>query len=323
MGNHFAKIQYYSSVTSQEVEWLWYPYIPYGRITIIQGDPGEGKTTFVLQIAARLSTGQPLPECETAVPPHNVIYQSTEDGISDTVKPRLIAAGANCDRIAFIDDTTYPLTLDDKRLEHAIRECDARLLVLDPLQAFIGMDLDMHRANEMRPLMHKLAGIAERTRCAVVIIGHMNKATGSKGLYRSLGSIDIMAAARSVLLIGRLKDEPSIRVMTQIKNNLAPEGRSIAFEMMQEGSIRWIGYYDVTADNLLSGSNQPDSSKLIQARTLLREALSEKTMLCADAYALCRKYGIGERSVDSAKRLENIKSVKKSEGWYWELEVER
>ena len=317
-----SKIQYYSSVTPQEIEWLWYPYIPYGRITVIQGDPGEGKTTFVLQIAARLSTGKPLPECETSLPPLNVIYQSTEDGIADTVKPRLISAGADCGRVAFIDDTSCSLTLDDERLEHAICESQARLLVLDPLQSFIGADSDMHRANEMRPLMHKLAGIAERTRCAVIIIGHMNKATGSKGLYRSLGSIDITAAARSVLLIGRLKDEPSIRVMTQIKNNLAPEGRSVAFEMMQEGGIRWIGYYDVTADDLLSGGNQPDTSKLLQARTLLREALFEKPMLCTEIYTLCKKHSIGERSVDSAKRLENIKSVKMPDGWYWKLEVD-
>jgi len=319
MDQKSLKIQYYSSVTSQDVDWLWYPYIPYGRITVIQGDPGEGKTTFVLQIAARLSTGQPLPECDQAISPQNVIYQSTEDGIADTVKPRLIAAGADCTRIAFIDDAEYPLTLNDERLERAISKCEARLLVLDPLQAFIGADSDMHRANEMRPLLHKLAGIAECNRCAVVIIGHMNKATGSKGLYRSLGSIDITAAARSVLLIGRLKDEPTIRVMTHLKSNLAPEGRSVAFEMVPEGGIRWIGYYDVTADDLLSGSNPSDESKLLQARTLLREALSEKPMPCAEAYALCKRYGIGERSADTAKRMEDIKSVKMPGGWYWVL----
>jgi RecA/RadA recombinase len=323
MDRKLSKIQYYSTVISQDIEWLWYPYIPYGRITVIQGDPGEGKTTFVLQLAAKLSTGQPLPECDGAAPPQNVIYQSTEDGIADTIKPRLISAGADCDRIAFIDDTAYPLTLNDERLEHAICECNARLLVLDPLQAFIGSDSDMHRANEMRPLMHKLAEIAERTRCAVVIIGHMNKAAGSKGLYRSLGSIDITAAARSVLLIGRLKDEPLIRVMTQIKNNLAPEGRSVAFEMVSSGGIRWIGYYDISSDDLLSGANQPDNTKLEQARALLREALASKPMLCSEGYALCRRNGIGKRTTETAKQLEDIKSVKMLDGWYWTLEDEK
>jgi len=322
LASQSSKIRYYSSVVQQNIEWLWYPYIPYGRITIVQGDPGEGKTTFALHVAALLSTGQCLPECETAAPPLNIIYQSTEDGIADTIKPRLTSAGADCDRIAFIDETTLPLALDDERLEQAIEKSQARLLVLDPLQAFIGADADMHRANDMRPLLRKLAGIAERTRCAVVIIGHMNKASGTKGLYRGLGSIDITAAARSVLLIGRLKEEPTIRVVTHLKSNLAPEGRSVAFELVPEGGLRWIGYYDVTADDLLFGGNQPESSKLIQARTLLQQAISEKPLLCSEAYALCKKHGIGQRTADSAKRLEEIESVKMPDGWYWALRGE-
>ena len=221
MDVRLSKIQYYSSVTPQEVDWLWYPYIPYGRITVIQGDPGEGKTTFVLQIAAKLSTGQPLPECDKTISPQNVIYQSTEDGIADTVKPRLIAAGADCDRIAFIDDTKNPLTLDDERLEHAIRECNARLLVLDPLQAFIGADSDMHRANEMRPIFSRLGNIAAEFGCAIVLIGHQNKAQGSKNIYRGLGSIDIAAAARSILVVSEMPGMEYRRAVVHIKSSLS------------------------------------------------------------------------------------------------------
>ena len=315
-----TEVRYYSSVTPQNVDWLWYPYIPYGRITVIQGNPGEGKTTFLLQVAAKLSTGQLMPECDQSTPPQNVIYQSTEDGIADTVKPRLISAGADCSRIAFIDDASSPLSLDDARLENAIHESKARLLVLDPIQAFIGTETDMHRASEMRPLMHKLAGIAERTRCAVVIIGHMNKTTGSKGVYRSLGSIDITASARSVLLIGRLKDEPLILVMTQIKNNLAQEGRSVAFEIGNNSAVRWIGYYDISADDLLSGGKQQDDSKLEQARILLREALATNPISCTAGYALCKRNGIGKRTTETAKQMENISSVRMNDGWYWMLE---
>jgi len=315
-----ADIRYYSSIVPQDIEWLWYPYLPYGRITVIQGDPGEGKTTFVLQVATKLSMGQPMPESDKPLSPQNVIYQSTEDGIADTIKPLLLSAGANCDRIAFIDDARYPLVLDDERIEHAIHECKARLLVLDPLQAFISADTDMHRASEMRPLMHRLSTIAEQTRCAVIIIGHMNKAIGTKGVYCSLGSIDITAAARSVLLIGRLKDEPMIRIMTQIKNNLAPEGRSIAFEIVSGGGVRWIGYYDISADDLLSGTKQQDDSKLEQARALLREKLAQKPILCAEGYALCKRNGISSRTTETAKQLENIKSIKLPDGWYWMLD---
>ena len=312
-------INYYSSVIAKTVEWLWYPFIPYGRITIIQGDPGEGKTTLVLNIAALLSTGQAMPDGDKPDKPYHVIYQSTEDGIADTVKPRLADAGADCSLIAFIDDSSESLTLDDERIECAINQTGARLLVLDPLQSFVGCGSDFNRANDIRPLMQRLSAVAERTNCAVVIIGHMNKASGTKGLYRGLGSIDITAAARSVLLVGRLRDEPSIRVMTQLKNNLAPEGHSVAFELNPAGGFRWIGRYDVCADDILNGAKPIEETKLIQAQTLLQELLSREIHLCSQIYALCKERGIGQRTVETAKRTLNVKLVKRADGWYWSL----
>jgi hypothetical protein len=312
-------IRYYSAVEARAVEWLWYPYIPYGRITVIQGDPGDGKTTLALNIAANLSTGMSFPESDSPVVEQNVIYQSTEDGIADTMKPRLISAGADCTRIAFVDDTLNPLTLDDERLESAIAMSGARLLVLDPLQAFIGTNTDLHRAGDMRPLLHKLAAIAEKTMCAVVIIGHMNKASGAKGLYRGLGSIDITAVARSVLLVGRLKDEPTIRVMTHLKSSLAPEGPSVAFELATEGGFRWIGRYDITTDDLLSGAQPVEPSKVEQGAALLTQLLEAGPAPCIQAYAHLKKYGISERTADAAKRMANVTSKKIAGGWYWSL----
>jgi archaellum biogenesis ATPase FlaH len=315
-----AVVRYYSSIAQKDVNWLWYPYIPYGRITIVQGDPGEGKTTFALNLAARLSTGQELPESlNSPSVPQNVIYQSTEDGLADTIKPRLVNAGADCSHIAFIDDENYPLTLDDERLGQAVTQSNARLLVLDPLQAFVGANVDMHRANDMRPIFQKLAVIAERTGCAVVIIGHMNKASGSKSLYRGLGSIDIAAAARSVLLIGRLKHDPAIRVMTHLKSSLAPEGCSIAFELVPDGGFRWIGPYDVTTDDLLSGTQTIEETKSEQACKTLLEILEHGLIPCIEIYKRLRELDISERTVDTAKRILNIKSIKRDDGWYWSL----
>jgi archaellum biogenesis ATPase FlaH len=313
-----SKIRYFSDITSKKVDWLWYPYIAYGKICLVQGDPGEGKTTFVLNIASLLSNGIALPESyNEAETPKNIIYQSAEDGLEDTIKPRLQNAGADCSKIAFIDDTDLPLTLNDNRLETAIRQCDAKLLVLDPIQAYIGIDAEMSRANDMRPLFKQLGKIAERTRCAIIIIGHMNKAASSKSLYRGLGSIDISAAARSILLVGRVKDEPTIRVMTQIKNSLAPEGQSIAFEMNETSGFRWIGYYDVSADDLLGGIKQIPDTKLAQAETLLRERLSEVEQPCGVIYNEAQRLGIGKRTMESAKQHLGIKSIKKIDGWYW------
>ena len=174
------KIISLSEIKTEEVKWLWYPYIPFGKVTIVQGDPGEGKTTFVLSVNAALTHGETLPECETGLPPMNVIYQTAEDGLADTIKPRLEAVGADCSRVQTIDDSQSMLTLTDQRLEEAIHSTDAGLLVLDPLQAYLGSGVDMHRANEIRPIMKKLSAVAERTGCAVVLIGHMNKASGEE-----------------------------------------------------------------------------------------------------------------------------------------------
>lgn len=316
-----ATIRYYSDISARKIEWLWYPYIAYGKITIVQGDPGDGKTTLVLNIASLISNGIPLPESGGKTPVgRNIIYQSTEDGLADTIKPRLQAAGADCSKIAFIDDAKFPLTLSDDRLEDAIQQCDAKLLVLDPIQAFIGSDADMSRANEMRPLLQRLGNIADRTGCAVVIIGHMNKAAGSKGMYRGLGSIDISATARSILLVGRMKDDPAIRVMTQLKNSLAPEGQAIAFELSEENGFRWIGAYDISAEDLLFGAKPIPEIKSAQADILLREILADGERLCSEIYRESTRLGIGKRTMEAAKQNLGVKSFKRAEGWCWKLD---
>ena len=194
-----------SEIQSQEIEWLWYPFIPYGKLTIIQGDPGDGKTTMVLNLAAKLSKGEALDENMKVTEPVNVIYQTAEDGLADTVKPRLELAGADCERIIVIDESDKSLSMVDERLEEAIVRTGARLLILDPIQAYLGGGMDMNRANEARDMTKKLGALAEKTKCAIILIGHMNKASGNKAAYRGMGSIDFFAVARSVLLVGRVK----------------------------------------------------------------------------------------------------------------------
>lgn len=194
-----------SEVQSQEIEWLWYPFIPYGKLTIIQGDPGDGKTTMVLNLAAKLSKGEALDKNMKVTEPVNVIYQTAEDGLADTVKPRLELAGADCERIIVIDESDKSLSMVDERLEEAIVRTGARLLILDPIQAYLGGGMDMNRANEARDMTKKLGALAEKTKCAIILIGHMNKASGNKAAYRGMGSIDFFAVARSVLLVGRVR----------------------------------------------------------------------------------------------------------------------
>lgn len=263
-----------SEIQSEEIEWLWYPFIPYGKLTIIQGDPGDGKTTLSLNIAAKLSKGESLDEEMKISEPINIIYQTAEDGLADTVKPRLELADADCERILVIDESSEALSMADERLEEAIKLTNAKLLILDPIQAYLGAGTDINRANEARDMTKKLGALAEKYKCAVLLIGHMNKASGTKASYRGIGSIDFFAVARSVLLVGRIEGEESLRAVVQIKNNLAAFGNSKAFELSEEG-FRWIGDYDISADEVLGGI-APKANKLDQAKRLLLE-LAEGT----------------------------------------------
>lgn len=316
-----VKLIMMSEVPAEKVSWLWYPYIPYGKITIVQGDPGDGKTTFILAVTALLTTGRSMPESDIPTEPITVIYQTAEDGLSDTIKPKLVEAGADCAKVAVIDESIQPFSLLDGRLEKAIRQINARLLILDPLQAYLGEDIDMHRANEVRPIFKQLAGIAERTGCAIVIIGHMNKMNRIKGLYRGLGSIDIAAAARSVLLVGRCRESPSIRVMAHLKSSLAPEGKSIGFELDELTGFRWVGYYDITADELLSCNHKIEEgqTKQAQAEMMLYEILRNGAVPCSDIYAGMAKQNISRRTAENAKKSIGAKSYKQGSCWYWIL----
>jgi len=310
------------NVEVEEIEWLIYPFIPYGKVTIIQGDPGEGKTTMVLQITAKLTRGEAiLPDSlknqSQKVEPVNVIYQTAEDGLGDTIKPRLLAAGADCSRVLVIDDSEQPLTMLDYRLEEAIIKTNARMVILDPIQGFLGADVDMHRANEIRPLMKKISGLAEKYHCAIVLIGHMNKNSGGKSSYRGLGSIDFQAAARSVLIVGRVKNEPEIRVVCHVKSSLAPEGKSIAFRLNKDRGFEWIGEYDVNVDDLLSGSNR--GQKTSEAKEFLKEILESGAVAQKEIAEEAENQGIKDRTLWNAKAELNIESEKIGNQWFWSL----
>ena len=190
----------------------------------------------------------------------NYIYQTAEDGLADTVKPRLEAADADCEKIMVIDESEKSLSMVDERLEQAIIQTNARLLILDPIQAYLGGGMDMNRANEARDMTKKLGLLAEKHKCAIILIGHMNKAAGNKAAYRGMGSIDFFAVARSVLLVGRIEGQENTRAVVQIKNNLAAFGHSKAFELTEEG-FHWLGDYEITADELLGGITPKGTSK--------------------------------------------------------------
>lgn len=302
-------------VAVEKINWLWYPYIPFGKITIVQGDPGDGKTTMILAIAAAVTQGALLPECSVPVGPFNVIYQTAEDGLGDTIKPRLIQAGADCNRVLVIDESQRELTLCDARIEQAIIQTKAKLFILDPLQAYLGANVDMHRANEVRPVFKKFGDVVRRTGCAMVIIGHMNKGCG-KSQYRGLGSIDFQAAARSVLTVGRIQGNPYLRAFAQGKSNLAPEGASIAFELLPDKPFRWVGKYDVTVDMLMNGY-QDARSVYDRAESLISDLLSGGPVSATEIYDAAKEQGISPRTLNKAKSNLGIGSRKDGNQWLW------
>ena len=333
------------TVEVEQIEWLLYPFIPYGKVTIIQGDPGEGKTTMVLQIIAKLTRGETILPADSTKDkrtnidseggtvdtenaendvstqhletPVNVIYQTAEDGLGDTIKPRLLAAGADCTKVMVIDDSEQLLTMADVRLEEAIVQTKARMVVLDPIQGFLGSEVDMHRANEIRPLMKRIAVLAEKYHCAIILIGHMNKNSNGKSSYRGLGSIDFQAAARSVLIVGRIKDEPEVRVVCHTKSSLAPEGKAIAFRLDKNNGFEWIGEYDISADELLNGEGKGQKTR--KAKEFLLEILADGGMAQKKIEEEAEKLGIKKKTLRNAKMELGIDSVKRGNQWYWML----
>jgi len=309
-----------SDVESEQIQFLWKPYIAYGKITIVQGDPGDGKTTMMLAIAAAVTRGENVTESggSAALTPSNVIFQTAEDGLADTIKPRLEQLGADCSRVHVIDEEDKALSLTDERIEAAIVEKNAKLFILDPLQAYLGGS-DMNGAGGVRPLMKQLAEVADRTGCAIILIGHLNKSGGSKSVYRGLGSIDIPAAARSVLTVGRLVDAgENTRAFIQTKSNLAPVGKPQSFTLEPVSGFKWLGDCEATIKELLEGKKEDKgASQLDLAKAFIKGLLAVGDVSSDEVFIKGEVEGFPQVTMKRAKSALGVKSVKCGNEWFW------
>lgn len=310
-----------SEIEPKEVQWLWYPYFPLGKVSIVQGDPGDGKSTFLLTIAAMLTNGEILPfsEPETPLEPMKVIYQTTEDDADDTVVPRFMKAGGNRDRLIFIKEDK-PLTFADERIGEAIRETGAKLLILDPFSSYIG-DCSLNAANEVRPEFNHLIRAAKENGCTIIVVDHMNKGEAQKALYRTPGSIDVVGAVRSVNTIVCDPDDRDKRYFVQTKSNLAPMGNAISFSVGENG-IEFIEELDATPDELMNRFSavigRPDD-KTQEAMTFISEMLAEGPLSSKECEARLREAGIKASTAKKAKKMLGVVSSKSALTWTWSL----
>jgi len=323
-GNNGVKLRCMADVKAEKVDWLSKPYIPKGKVTLIEGDPGIGKSTATLGIATGVTLGTGIPGQELTEP-SNVVIASAEDGLGDTIRPRLDAMRADVSRIYAIDGA---LTLDENGfalVESYLERIHPALLIIDPLVAYLGATVDIHRANEVRHVMAQLARLAEKFDVAILAVRHLTKGGMSKAIYRGLGSIDFTAACRSVLLAGCDSENPQNRALVHIKSNLAPAGPAIGYEL-RNGSFYWTGESTLTAAQILAAENSTGISDLDEAVAFLKDELADGVVPAKDVYRDAEGVGISKRTLDRAKAQLGATSRKQGEKgkrgggvWVWEL----
>jgi len=254
-------------------------------ITILSGDPGAGKTYLALAIAAALTRGETVIGGQPVVP-GNVLYLTLENSPAHVLRPRFDAQGGDASRLIVMRGTLCTEGETEKnggfsladidQLESAISETQAQLIVIDPLQSFLGASGNLHNSNETRPVLDGIIKLAERHTCALLIIRHLSKAQGGRVLYRGLGSIDITGAARSELFVAADPNDASHRVMAHAKSNLGRLGDSLAYTIAEDGRLVWCGTSDLTAGDLLAAEcTSQQRSAIEEAAQFLQEALAD------------------------------------------------
>lgn len=322
------------TVDRKPTDWFWLNYIPYGAITVWDGDPGLAKSTQVLDLAGRTSRGWAMPPDGGPIgEPGDSVILSAEDSIASTIGPRLDAMGADTSRIHVItamptaNGVERPVTLPDdiEAVLGVAFEKDARLLVIDPLMAYLGSNYDAHKDQHIRLVLHRVMVAIDGKRIAVVCIRHLNKSAVSQpsALYRGGGSIAIVGAARSGLIVGKHPSEKGQLVLAQTKSNLGPPAKSLAYRLVPAGdvaTIGWIGHCDVTADELVQQRRK-------QAKRDAKEWLHESLALAGGKLpaelveANAKAIGIAIRTLKRAKQDLGVESHREGAGadgkWYW------
>lgn len=318
------------------VEWLWYLYIPKGEITLIDGNPGLGKSQMVADLAARVSKGYAMPPVEpglTVADPCNVLMLCAEDTVEKTVKPRLQACGANMRKVFFLKSTGRPLTFprDIERFEQECLELEVGLVIIDPIMSYIGRDVDTHSDQSSREVLNRIKEFAEHNNTSIICLRHLNKRQGDAAIFRGGGSIAFTAASRCNLVVGKHPSEHDINVLACVKSNLErkPKSLTYAIESIETkygsiGKINWLEEVSIDADDIVDiERNKTKTNKIEAAIELITHVLKKNgPMLSVELQAVvCQQANISPTTYQHArKKVQLIRSRNPSERgtgqWY-------
>lgn len=325
-------LQTADSVNARPLSWLWPGRLAQGKLSILDGDPGLGKSLLALDLCARISTGRDFPDGGRATEIGNAIYLNAEDGAQDTIRPRLRAFGADLRRIFLLEAAGPPdllsLPRETAQLREALRQTQARCVVLDPVVSFLDASVSEASNQSIRRALQPLADLAERHDASILLIRHLNKRRGGRSLYRGSGSIGFVGACRSAWLVAADPTDPSRRVLAQVKNNLAPPQPSLAFCVGSradgEPELRWLGHTDWSADELLGGETSArDMPARDQACLFLTRFLKHGPRRARDLWEAAKAQGLSERTLFRARGKLDIRITRKYEGPrpvnYWSL----
>jgi putative DNA primase/helicase len=321
-----------SEVKPERVEWLWPGRIARGKVTLIDGDPGRGKSVLTLNMAARVSTGTPWPDSQPC-PRGGVVLLSAEDGLADTIRPRLDAAGADTSRILALDlvgSDSHPILLPDDldAIAAGVRRVGAVLVIVDPVMAFLGGEVNAHRDQDVRRALRPLADLAEEMGFAVVVIRHLNKAATAPALYRGGGSIAFTAAARIAFVVGADPQDDKRRILAPLKANLSAAPPALAFRLVEAENhtvqVLWEGESPLTARELLAlpaEESTEQGSARADAEAFLRDLLADGPIESRVVLKEAREAGVSEITLRRAKQAVKVRVEKAGMrgGWTWRL----
>lgn len=327
------RVRAVSQLAARSVNWLWPGRLALGKLAILDGDPGLGKSLLALDLCARLSAGQPFPDGTPSTGPANSLIVNGEDGEEDTIRPRLLRLGADLDRVFVLDredDSAGPLRLPTQLgpLDDAVRQSQARLVILDPIMAFLDERILSLSDQSVRRLLYPLGRLADRHQSAVLMHRHLNKSSAGCSLYRGSGSIAFLAACRSGWVVGRDPASQATCVLAQLKNNLAPPQPSLVYQLLSQAegppALTWLGESPLNSDQLLGGRLPRSlSSPRDRARDFLLGFLEDGPCTAREVWQAAQGQGLSKRTLDRAKEELDIRSGRIGSGEqqvnYWLL----